>query len=154
MDMIKIVIRTILLFLVAILIANCGSTLGSSNLSPTETQNSNTPPAAGYGALSGFLTSNTNHERVGLVSIYLAEKMLLNSGPEYTFTFSENSSPKAVVNKTGEFYINDITPGSYFIVMMTLAGSYPILDKNGEHIEVTISPDTILNLKDTFVNWP
>lgn len=50
--------------------------------------------------------------------------------------FSEEQSPKAVVNVEGHFYFDNIDPGEYALIVYSLGGTYIISDDNGQVLYV------------------
>ncbi|MDF1520273.1 MAG: hypothetical protein P1P73_07305 [Brevefilum sp.] len=102
----------------------------------------------------GQIYSYTTNEVLPNVMVYLAEKVLLEPGPNYTISFQEKSSPHAQTNERGEFLIVDVAPDEYIPIMVTPFGIFPLANEETDEIELVVETNQTYDLDTTFVNWP
>lgn len=60
--------------------------------------------------------------------------------------FSEEQSPKAVVNSLGQFYFEGVNPGEYALLVYSLGGTYIINDHNGQTLLVLAEAGSSVDL--------
>lgn len=111
-------------------------------------------PSEGAGIVYGRLLSLTMDQPVSYSKIYLGTKIEVDPGDEYVISIQDHTSPHSVSTQDGEFLIVDIPPDNYILILVTPINTYPILDINGEYIEMTIKGGERIDLGDVFTNWP
>jgi hypothetical protein len=106
------------------------------------------------GVVHGQIYSYTTNEVLSNVMVYLAEKVPLEPGPNYTISFQEKSSPHAQTNERGEFLIVDVAPDEYIPIMVTPFGIFPLANDKTDEIELVVESNQTYDLEATYVNWP
>jgi hypothetical protein len=106
------------------------------------------------GIIYGTLNSLTMDQPVAYSKIYLATKVYLDPGDEFILSIQDNASPQAISTENGEFLIINIPPDDYLLALVTPINTYPILDENGENIELTIRGGESIDLGNVYANWP
>lgn len=106
------------------------------------------------GVVHGQIYSYTTNEVLPNVMVYLAEKVLLEPGPNYTISFQEKSSPHAQTNERGEFLIVDVAPDEYIPIMVTPFGIFPLANDKTDEIELVVESNQTYDMEVTYVNWP
>ncbi len=106
------------------------------------------------GIIYGTLISLTMDQPVAYSKIYLATKVYLDPGNEFILSIQDNASPQAISTENGEFLIINIPPDDYLLALVTPINTYPILDENGEHIELAIRGGESIDLGSVYANWP
>lgn len=107
-----------------------------------------------FGVVHGQIYSYTTNEVLPNVMVYLAEKVPLEPGPNYTISFQEKSSPHAQTNERGEFLIVDVAPDEYIPIMVTPFGIFPLANDKTDEIELVVESNKTYDLDATYVNWP
>ncbi len=106
------------------------------------------------GIIYGSLFSLDLNEPIAFTRTYVANKVPVEGSDEFVFSIQENSSPQFQTNALGEFIIQNIPPGEYVFIMVTPINTLPILNAEGEEIEITIQGGELLDLGEVFANWP
>jgi hypothetical protein len=106
------------------------------------------------GVVHGQIYSYTTNEVLPNVMVYLAEKVPLEPGPNYTISFQEKSSPHTQTNERGEFLIVDVAPDEYIPIMVTPFGIFPLANDTTDEIELVVESNQTYDLEATYVNWP
>ena len=106
------------------------------------------------GIIFGSLFSLDLNEPIAFTRTYVANKVPVEGSDEFIFSIQENSSPQFQTNALGEFIIQNIPPGEYVLIMVTPINTLPILNAEGEEIEITIQGGELLDLGEVFANWP
>jgi hypothetical protein len=106
------------------------------------------------GIVYGQIYSYTTNEVLPNVMVYLAEKVPLEPGPNYTISFQEISSPHAQTNERGEFLITEVAPDEYIPIMVTPFGISPLANDTTDEIELVVESNQTYDLEATYVNWP
>lgn len=106
------------------------------------------------GVVHGQIYSHTTNEVLPNVMVYLADKVPLEPGPNYTISFQEKSSPHAQTNERGEFLIVDVAPDEYIPIMVTPFGIFPLANAKTDEIELVVESNQTYDLEATYVNWP
>jgi hypothetical protein len=154
----KLIIVAIILILVQI---SC--TVQHSNpvdmVNPTLTENSETQtviqsPSFGKSSLKGIVISNTNNATLSSVLIYAALKIPMSSGNDYVLNIQRDSSPHSETDTEGYFYLTNIEPGEYQLMLYSPFGAMILLSEDGKEIHLEISANQQLDLGNLYVNWP
>lgn len=111
-------------------------------------------PDPNNGIVVGTLISKTMHEPMPFITIYMANKVPLEPGPGYVISLQQKSSPQTVTNERGEFIVVTIPPDEYIPLMVTPFGTFSLLDLDSKEVELEITKGVVIDLGETYVNWP
>ncbi|WP_322806516.1 hypothetical protein [Thermanaerothrix sp.] len=103
-------------------------------------------PLSGLGAVKGVIKSQNPLDINGLI-VYLGD--IIQIGEEFRGGFLDPANaPHAIVNpKTGEFFINNVRPGTYsLIIYEVIAGGRAYQDESGNTLEIRVEENQILDL--------
>lgn len=102
----------------------------------------------------GVLYSYSDQQLLQHVMIYAADVVIVESSEDKIYTTQEKSSPHIGTDDRGQFTISGIKPGTYFFMMVTPFGNYPIFDENNQTFEIELKAGDVVDFGKTFVNWP
>lgn len=115
-------------------------------LNNKETSKQTSTPLSGLGAVKGVIKSQNPLDINGLI-VYLGD--IIQIGEEFRGGFLDTTNaPHAIVNpKTGEFFINNVRPGTYsLIIYEVIAGGRAYQDESGNTLEIRVEENQILDL--------
>lgn len=105
-------------------------------------------------AIYGILYSYSDQQPLTGVMIYAADVVIVETTGDKIYTTQEKSSPQDATDDRGQFAITAIKPGSYYFMMVTPFGNYPIFDDNNQTFELELKAGDVIDFGDVFVNWP
>ena len=86
--------------------------------------------------------------------IYAADVVLIEPSGGKVYTTQEKTSPQAATDMIGQFMITGIMPGTYYFMMVTPFGNYPLFDQANNNFELELKGGDVINFGDVYVNWP
>jgi len=105
-------------------------------------------------AVYGVLNSYSDKLPLQGVMVYAADVVVVEPSGDKVYTTQEKSSPQSSTDAIGQFMITDITPGTYYFMMVTPFGNYPLFDDKSRTFEIELEGGDVLNFGEVFVNWP
>lgn len=105
-------------------------------------------------AVYGVLNSYSDKLPLQGVMVYAADVVVVEPSGDKVYTTQEKSSPQSSTDAIGQFMITDITPGTYYFMMVTPFGNYPLFDEKSNTFEIELEGGDVLNFGEVFVNWP
>jgi hypothetical protein len=105
-------------------------------------------------AIFGVLHSYSDKLPLQGVMVYAADVVVVEPSGGKVYTTQEKSSPQAATDMIGQFMITGIKPGTYYFMMVTPFGNYPLYDKDNNTFELEFNGGEVINFGDVYVNWP
>lgn len=105
-------------------------------------------------SIFGVLYSYTNKQPLEGVMVYVAEVVTVEPSGGKVYTIQEKSSPQSSTDAIGQFMITGIKPGTYYFMMVTPFGNYPLFNEDNETFELELKGGDVINFGNVFVNWP
>lgn len=112
-------------------------------------------PEVETGVIVGRLISATNGVSLASQSVYLGERLPLHPGEGYLITLEVEGSPNGITDEDGYFFLAQVEPGEYPLIIWTPFKSHVISDVSGENeliIQVVAGETT--ELGELVVDWP
>ena len=117
---------------------------------PQKTPVADSETASIYGVLYSYSDKLPLYD----VRIYAADVVLIEPSGGKVYTTQEKTSPQAATDMIGQFMITDIMPGTYYFMMVTPFGNYPLFDQDNNNFELELKGGDVINFGDVYVNWP
>lgn len=124
--------------------------LGGPTPKPQKTPEQDPETAAIFGALYSY----TNKQPLQDVRVYAADVVTVEPSGDKVYTVQEKSSPQSSTDANGQFMITSIKPGTYYLMMVTPFGNYPLFNEDNETFELELKGGDVINFGNVFVNWP
>ncbi len=124
--------------------------LGRPTPKPQKTPEQDPETAAIFGALYSY----TNKQPLQDVRVYAADVVTVEPSGGKVYTIQEKSSPQSNTDANGQFMITGIEPGTYYFMMVTPFGNYPLFNEDNETFELELNGGDVINFGNVFVNWP
>lgn len=105
-------------------------------------------------AIFGVLYSYSDKLPLQGVMVFAADVVVVEPSGDKVYTTQEKSSPQSITDMIGQFMITDIKPGTYYFMMVTPFGNYPLYDKDNNTFELELKGGEVINFGDVYVNWP
>lgn len=105
-------------------------------------------------SIFGVLYSYTNKQPLQDVRVYAADVVTVEPSGGKVYTIQEKSSPQSNTDVNGQFMITGIEPGTYYFMMVTPFGNYPLFNEDNETFELELNGGDVINFGNVFVNWP
>ena len=124
--------------------------LGGPTPAPQKTPEAESETAAIFGVLHSY------SDKLPLqgVMVYAADVVVVEPSGGKVYTTQEKSSPQTATDMIGQFMITGIKPGTYYFMMITPFGNYPLFDKENNTFELELKGGEVINFGDVYVNWP
>ncbi len=112
-------------------------------------------PSEKTGVVVGRFISTTTKGPLVSQIVYLGDFLPLSPGSNYLITLEVERSPHTKTNHNGEFFLVDISPGSYPLIIWTPFRSLVVPDSSGEkEFRVNVMAGEITELGVLDVEWP
>ena len=105
-------------------------------------------------SIFGVLYSYSDELPLQGVKVYAADVVVIEPSGGKVYTTQEKSSPQAATDEIGQFMITGIKPGTYYFMMVTPFGNYPIFDSKNQTFEMELKGGDVINFGEVYVNWP
>lgn len=105
-------------------------------------------------AVYGVLHSYSDQLPLQGVMVYAADVVMIEPSGGKVYTTQEKSSPQSATDMIGQFLISGIKPGTYYFMMVTPFGNYPLYDKDNNSFELNLIGGEVINFGEVYVNWP
>jgi len=105
-------------------------------------------------AIFGVLHSYSDKLPLQGVMVYAADVVVVEPSGGKVYTTQEKTSPQTATDMIGQFVIIGIKPGTYYFMMVTPFGNYPLFDEDNNTFELEFMGGEVINFGDVYVNWP
>lgn len=113
-------------------------------------------PAAEAGTIGGVLVREVTEggfTPVSPLNLYLGDILEDSKGRQALLSWSEDS-PKSELLPTGIFIFNNVTPGTYGLVIDLGFSQFPLTNQDGSELLITVEDGQALDLGQVFVILP
>jgi hypothetical protein len=114
-------------------------------------------PESGKGSISGILFSTTNHSGIPKTMFYLTPGVGENNDEvPPVITGPGNSDQIFSTDENGEFKINSLSPGTYYLVMSAPPYDWALgyIDTTPTLLKIKVEADSKINIGVIYIYWP